>query len=131
MSNDKQSSVEQTQGYICPVTKVQCDDECCVSAEDCHIKSWDQVNSINNKQSSVEWFAKESWKLRLELEDGEISLGQYANNYYQLKEQALQKQRWEHGQTWDAAMENMKERGGNDVRAWGDFDDYYAEKFNN
>ena len=44
-------------------------------------------------------------------------------------EQALQKQRWEHSQTWDAAMENMKARGGNDMRAWGDFDDYYAEKF--
>jgi hypothetical protein len=28
-----------TQGYICPVTKVQCDDECCVSAEDCHIEA--------------------------------------------------------------------------------------------
>lgn len=27
------------QGYICPQTKIQCDDECCVSAEDCHITS--------------------------------------------------------------------------------------------
>jgi len=25
------------EGYICPHTKTQCDDECCVSAEDCHI----------------------------------------------------------------------------------------------
>jgi regulator of replication initiation timing len=41
-----------------------------------------------NKQSSVEWFAKESWKLRVELEDEKISLGEYANKYYQLKEQA-------------------------------------------
>ena len=50
MSNDKQSNEEQTQGYICPVTKVQCDDECCVSAEDCHIKSWDGIVSSNDKQ---------------------------------------------------------------------------------
>jgi len=42
----------------------------------------------NNKQSSVEWFAKESWKLRVELEDEKISLGEYANKYYQLKSQA-------------------------------------------
>jgi hypothetical protein len=43
----------------------------------------------NNKQkSSVEWFAQESWKLRVELEDEKISLGEYANKYYQLKEQA-------------------------------------------
>ena len=25
--------------YICPHTKLQCDDECCVSAENCHIKA--------------------------------------------------------------------------------------------
>ena len=30
---------EVKQGYICPQTKVQCDDECCISAEDCHIES--------------------------------------------------------------------------------------------
>jgi hypothetical protein len=30
---------QETQGYICPQTKIQCDDECCVSAEDCHIKA--------------------------------------------------------------------------------------------
>ncbi len=40
------------------------------------------------KISSVEWFAQESWKLRVELEGGKISLGEYANKYYQLKEQA-------------------------------------------
>jgi hypothetical protein len=27
------------ESYICPHTKIQCDDECCVSAEDCHITS--------------------------------------------------------------------------------------------
>ena len=27
------------ESYICPHTKIQCDDECCVSAEDCHIKA--------------------------------------------------------------------------------------------
>ena len=29
----------KTQGYICPQTKKQCDDECCISAEDCHIEA--------------------------------------------------------------------------------------------
>ena len=33
------SKGSETEGYICPVTKVQCDDECCVSAEDCHIQA--------------------------------------------------------------------------------------------
>jgi hypothetical protein len=27
------------EGYICPQTKLQCRDECCVSAEDCHIEA--------------------------------------------------------------------------------------------
>lgn len=30
---------EETLGYICPQTKKQCDDECCASAENCHIES--------------------------------------------------------------------------------------------
>ena len=34
---------EKVEGYVCPVTKVQCDDECCVSAEDCHIKAGEKV----------------------------------------------------------------------------------------
>lgn len=39
-----------TEGYICPRTNVQCDDECCVSAEDCHIKAWDKIiKSGDNK----------------------------------------------------------------------------------
>jgi hypothetical protein len=37
--------------------------------------------------------------------------------------------REEHGKTWDDAMENMKARGGNDMRAYTDFDNYYEEKF--
>lgn len=41
-----------TEGYICPRTNVQCDDECCVSAEDCHIKAWDKIikSGDNNEQ---------------------------------------------------------------------------------
>jgi hypothetical protein len=38
MSNNK-----QTTGYICPKTTKQCDDECCVSADECHIEAWEKV----------------------------------------------------------------------------------------
>ena len=31
---------QKTKGYICPKTKVKCDDECCVSPRKCHIKEW-------------------------------------------------------------------------------------------
>lgn len=36
-SNSTQIYQKEIQGYICPITKIQCDDECCVSAENCHI----------------------------------------------------------------------------------------------
>ena len=44
-------------------------------------------------------------------------------------EQAKAMHKEEHGKTWDDAMENMKARGGNDMRAWTDFDEYYNETF--
>ena len=74
----------------------------------------------NNKQSSVEWlyFEMESFIHK--------SCRVHFVEYFE-KAKAMHKE--EHGKTWDAAMENMKARGGNDMRAWGDFDDYYAEKF--
>jgi hypothetical protein len=40
------------EGYICPQTLLQCDDECCVSAEDCHIKEW--TNLSEPKQETLE-----------------------------------------------------------------------------
>ena len=72
----------------------------------------------NNKQSSVEWFLgeliKEGYIKRLPV-----------TQFQQAK--AMHKE--EHAKTWDDAMENMKARGGNDMRAWADFDDYYNETF--
>lgn len=35
----------------------------------------------------------------------------------------------EHGNTWDASMNNFEVRGMNIVRAWEDFDEYYNETF--
>lgn len=43
----------------------------------------------NNKQSSsVEWFSKESWKLKVKLENKEITIGEYGVTYVDLLEQA-------------------------------------------
>jgi hypothetical protein len=42
----------------------------------------------NNKQSSVEWFSKESWKLKVKLENKEITLGEYGVTYVDLLKQA-------------------------------------------
>ena len=48
----------------------------------------------NNKQSSVEWFSKESLNLKVKLENKKISIGEYAVTYFNLLEQA--KAKYEH-----------------------------------
>jgi hypothetical protein len=59
----------KAQGYICPQTKNQCDDECCVSAEDCHIKA--SIGVLEEpKQETLE---EASWKFNpLKKLDGEF-----------------------------------------------------------
>jgi hypothetical protein len=47
----------------------------------------------------------------------------------QAYKQAKAMQKQQHGKTWDDSMESMKARGGNDMRAYTDFDDYYAETY--
>lgn len=56
----------------------------------------------NNKQSSVEWFAKESWNLKVKLENKEITIGEYGVTYVDLLNQAkaMQKQQAEHYATF-------------------------------
>jgi len=43
---------------------------------------------MSNKQSSVEWFAKESWNLQIRLENKEITIGEYGVTYVDLLNQA-------------------------------------------
>jgi hypothetical protein len=38
----------------------------------------------NNKQSSVDWFANESWQLKVQLDNQEISVDEYAVFYVRL-----------------------------------------------
>jgi hypothetical protein len=47
----------------------------------------------------------------------------------QAYKQAKTMQKQQHGKTWDDAMESIKARGGNDMRAYTDFDDYYVETY--
>ena len=59
---------QETLGYICPTTKKQCDDECCVSAEDCHIEaSFDIISDCEEpkqeiKQTAVECLEQEIFR---------------------------------------------------------------------
>jgi hypothetical protein len=51
------------ESYICPHTKIQCDDECCVSAEDCHITSSLASGIVEPKQETLEEAAKECYPI--------------------------------------------------------------------
>ena len=44
---------DKQEGYICPHTKIQCDDECCVSAKDCHITSSLASGIVEPKQRNI------------------------------------------------------------------------------
>ena len=83
----------------------------------------------NNKQSSVEWYIIERHNIEIQSRLGKISSTQYDEQLIKIEEQAKAMHKTEHGKTWDDAMENMKARGGNDMRAYTDFDDYYAETY--
>ena len=44
-------------------------------------------------------------------------------------EQAKEMERQQHGKTWDTALDKSEARAGNYMRAYGDFDDYFAETY--
>jgi hypothetical protein len=72
----------------------------------------------NNKQSSVEWFLIECGKY-----------GDTAQIPDEVIDQAKEMEKEQHATTWDKSMDNLDARGGNIVRAWVDFDDYYNETY--
>jgi hypothetical protein len=76
---------------------------------------------MNNekKQSSVEWLIEELGEY-FPHEIGGINL---------MVEKAKEMEKQQHATTWDKSMDNLDARGGNMVRAWVDFDDYYKETY--
>ena len=70
--------------------------------------------SNNKQQSAVEWLQS------IELER-DLTLADW--------KQAKEMEKEQHATTWDKAMDNLDARGGNIVRAWVDFDDYYNETY--
>ena len=60
----------------------------------------------NKKQSSVEWFAKESWNLELKMQNKEITFGEYSVVYALLIEQAKAMHKQETIHTYSKGMED-------------------------
>jgi hypothetical protein len=67
----------------------------------------------NNKQlTAVEWFHQKTWDLKIQLEKGEISIGEYANTYATLYEQAkeMEKEQQEKlSASWAKSREQTRE----------------------
>ena len=72
----------------------------------------------NNKQSSIEWLIEHYTFADLT-----------AESWQMIQQQAKEMEKEQHATTWDTAMDKLDARGGNIVRAYVDFDDYYNETF--
>jgi hypothetical protein len=83
----------------------------------------------NKQQTAVEWLAEQMEILHYDYWAEHISKDEKNQRLKQLKEQAKEMEKEQHGKTWDTAMDNLDARGGNIVRAYVDFDDYYNETF--
>jgi hypothetical protein len=72
----------------------------------------------NETQTAVEWFSNKSWKLKIRLENKEISIGEYAVAYVKLLDEAKEMEREQKGYTeeqakqiWKAGQEYWKTSG--------------------
>jgi len=83
----------------------------------------------NKQQTAVEWLAKQMEILHYDYWAEHISKDEKNQRLKQLKEQAKEMEKQQHATTWDDAIDNLDARGGNIVRAYVDFDDYYNETF--
>jgi len=92
-----------------------------------YVKSTEMTN--NKQQTAVEWFHQKTWALKIQLEKGEISIGEYANTYATLYEQAKEMQK---KQIIKAAQDNFYVgqdlANGCDIE-WNSAEDYYNETY--
>jgi hypothetical protein len=93
------------------------------------IHLYTNTENMTNNKSAVEWLAKSYVDLLTKLNNEEISLKEFEIQYIELLEQAKEMEKEQHATTWDKSMDNLDARGGNIVRAWEDFDEYYNETY--
>jgi hypothetical protein len=75
----------------------------------------------NNKQTAVNYLLSHIWTTDWVNYTREQKLA--------IIEQAKEMEKQQHATTWDKSMDNLDARGGNIVRAWVDFDEYYEQTF--
>jgi hypothetical protein len=75
----------------------------------------------NKQQTAVELFAIALYEKGLLIGNGDL-MQEVLKEFKEMEKQ-------QHATTWDTAMDKLNARGGNMVRAWVDFDDYYNETY--
>ena len=84
----------------------------------------------NNKQhTAVEWQFEQLFNSFEKFNNSEYTFDEYLKRNLEIREQAKEMEKQEHGKTWDAALSKYEVRAGNYMRAYEDFDDYYDETF--
>jgi DNA gyrase inhibitor GyrI len=79
------------------------------------------------KQTAVEWFSNKSWKLKIQLENKEISMGEYAVAYVKLVDEAKEMEKEQIMNAWENGWENDSVR---DDEVESAATKYYNETFN-
>ena len=101
-----------------------CTNNCSVVCGEC------QVFKPMAQQTAVEWFHKETWKLKIKLEEKEVSVGEYAVIYGELYEQAKQMEREQKEECWNVAHQAGRFEGkGIAEENWQTFEQYYNETY--
>jgi len=72
------------------------------------------------KKTAVEWFSNESWKLKIQLENKEINMGEYAIAYVKLLDESKEMEREQHRKTYHQGLNSNFQY----------FEQYYNETFN-
>jgi hypothetical protein len=75
----------------------------------------------NKQQTAVEQFAIALYQKGLLIGNGDLM--------QEVLQEFKEMQKEQHATTWDTAMDKLNARGGNIVRAYVDFDDYYKQTF--
>ncbi len=81
----------------------------------------------NKQQSTVDWFLDQLIEHRIIIVNRTTYQVKYKHEI--LLEQAKEMEKEQHATTWDKSMDNLDSRGGNMVRAWVDFDDYFNQTY--
>jgi hypothetical protein len=83
------------------------------------------------KQTAVEWLLEEfkNFTTNAHFDRNGYIIKIHKANMVDLINKAKEMEKEQHGKTWDCAIDNLDARGGNVVRAWADFDDFYNETY--